>query len=177
MPQKNTPPLEITLEKNASGIWNVPEAPKRQITSWQRLCLYAAGLYLLLLVGSCQLLLPTQESIQRRMVFTVTEEVKRFDGLAFAGESPRRIFEAARSQGFELWVTRTRAQYHIGPEGDAGFSRIDRDYRNAIANLPIKRAIGALFCSVAFLVPISVLYAFSRVVGWFQRQANIFQKN
>ena len=94
-PKKN---YNVTLEKAPSGTWKVPEPPKRQLNQWQRLWIVTACIYLLMLAGTYYLLMPTPESIERTMVFAVTEEVRRYDGLAFAGESPRKIFDSARSQ-------------------------------------------------------------------------------
>lgn len=105
------------------------------------------------------------------MVLSVTEEVHRYDGMAFAGEAPRKIFETARLLKFPVWIAQVRSTYRIGPEGNAGFDRIEKNYREAIADLPVKQIFGALLCLIAWLVPMSVLYAIGFVVDWIKRGA------
>lgn len=117
------------------------------------------------------MLMPDQESIERQMVFSVTEEVRRYDGMAFAGESPRKIFERACSQGYTAWIAQLRSGYRIGPEGNAGFDRIENVYREAVADLPVKQTIGMVVCVVAWLLPMAVLYAIGFVVEWIKRGA------
>jgi len=103
------------------------------------------------------------------MVFSVTEEVKRFSGLAFAGESPRKTFETARSQGVGSWISSTRAKYYIGHEGDPGFAKIENTYRTAIIDLPTKQTVGILICALIWLVPMALFYAVGFVVDWIKR--------
>ena len=103
---KSKPPNVITLTKSPSGRLEVPKFSRFRFKPWQRLWLVTGILYLLMLAGSYYLLMPDNESIERRMVFSVTEEVRRYDGMAFAGESPRKIFESARSQGYTNWIKR-----------------------------------------------------------------------
>ena len=103
--------MEVTLKKSSSGTWEVPEFLKRRFKPWQRLWLVTGIIYLLMLAGTYYMLMPDQDSIERRMVFSVTEEVRRFDGMAFAGESPRNIFEIARSQGYAAWIAAISSRY------------------------------------------------------------------
>ena len=103
------------------------------------------------------------------MVFSVTEEVSRYDGMAFAGESPRKIFEIAQSQGYYSWIAQLRSKYRIGPEGNAGFDRIEKEYREAISDLPVKHTIGVVLCVVAWLVPITAFYVIGLVMDWIKR--------
>ena len=117
------------------------------------------------------MLIPDQESIERRMVLSVTEEVSRYDGLAFAGESPRKIFEIAREQGYAAWIAAIRSKYRIGPEGNKGFVRIEKEYREAISGLPMKQTLGILLCIVAWALPMALLYAIGFVVDWIERGA------
>lgn len=168
MPKENT---HVTLEKSPSGTWGIPETPKRslKLQPWQRLWLLSGIIYLAMLAGSYYLLMPDRESIERKMVSSVTEEVRRYDGMAFAGESPRKIFEAARAQGYSSWITATRARFRIGPEGNVGFEKIDMSYRDAVTNLPMKRIIGVLICIVAWLVPMAAFYAIGFGVEWIKR--------
>jgi len=169
---KSESPIEVALKKSSSGIWAVPKSPKRRLKSWQRLWLVTGIIYLLMLAGSYHLLMPDQERIERRMVLSVTEEVQRYDGMAFAGESPRKIFEAARSQGYPAWIASIRSKYRIGPEGNTGFDRIEKGYREAVSDLPVKRTLGVLVCVVAWTLPMAVLYAIGFVVDWIKRGAN-----
>ena len=113
--------------------------------------------------------MPNQESIERRMVFSVTEEVSRYDGMAFAGESPRKTFEIAQSQGYYPWIAQLRSKYRIGREGNAGFDRIEKEYREAISDLPVKHTIGVMLCVVAWLAPMAAFYAIGIVIDWIKR--------
>src|SRR6185369_12161558 len=169
MNPKSAPPIEVTLQKSSTGTWETPGSPRLQLKPWQRLWLVTGVIYLLMLAGSCFVLMPDRESIERQMVFSVTEEVRRFDGMAFAGESPRKIFEIARSQGYAAWIAQLRSRYHIGPEGNAGFDRIGNEYREAVSGLPAKRTLGIVVCIVAWLLPMAVLYAMGFVVEWIKR--------
>lgn len=173
---KSESPIEVTLKKSSPGTWAVPEFPKRQFKPWQRLWLISGFIYLLMLAGSYYLLMPDQERIERRMVLSVTEEVCRYDGMAFAGESPRKIFEIAQSQGYSAWIAVTRSKYQIGPEGNAGFDRIEKEYREAISDLPVKRTLGVLVCVVAWLLPMAALYAIGFVVDCIKRGARGIQE-
>lgn len=166
---KNTSHMDITLNKSPSGTWKAPDFRKLQFKPWQRLWFATAIIYLLLLAGSCQLIMPNQESIERRMVLSVTEEVHRYDGMAFVGESPRTIFETARSQGYAAWITQLRSKYRIGPEGNAGFDKIEREYRDSISDLPMKRTVGIVICIVVWAIPMAVLYAMGTVIDWIKR--------
>jgi hypothetical protein len=165
----NEPPIDITLKKSSSGTWEVPESPRRRLEPWQRLWFISGIIYLLMLAGSYYILMPDQESIERHMVFSVTEEVRRYDGMAFAGESPRKIFENARSLGYAPWIAATRVRFRIGPEGNAGFDRIEKNYHVALSDLPVKRIVGVLVCAVVWLLPMGVLYAIGSVVEWIKR--------
>lgn len=173
---KNKPPGVITLKKSPSGRLEMPKFTRQRFKPWQRLWLVSGIVYLLMLAGSFHLLMPDQERIERRMVFAVTEEVRRYDGMAFAGESPREIFETARSQGYAKWIEAIRSRYRIGPGGDRGFDRIDTEYREAVSGLPLKRTIGLFVCAVAWLLPMAVLYAFGFVVDWIKRGGSASQE-
>lgn len=174
MTQKNSAPIDVTLNK-ASGTWEVTKTPKQQFQPWQRLWLATGVIYLLLLAGSYYMLMPNQERIERRMVYSVTEEVKRYDGMAFAGESPRRIFESARSRGYAAWIASVRSRYQIGPDGNAGFDRVNIEYRYAISALPKKRNLGVMICFVAWLIPMSAFYAIGSGVDWIKRGVRTIQ--
>ncbi len=122
------------------------------------------------------MLVPNLERIERKMVFSVTEEVRRYDGMAFAGESPRKIFKIARSQGYAPWIASVRSMYRIGPEGNAGFDSVEKAYRDAITDLPAKRNLGVMICFVAWLMPMSVLYAIGLVIDWIKRGARTIER-
>jgi hypothetical protein len=169
MPLKSDTPKEVTLEKSPSGTWGVPENSRRQVQPWQRLWLVTGILYLVALAGCYYMLMPNQQSIERTMVFSITEEVKRYDGMAFAGESPAKICAAAASQGYADWIAKLRSMYRIGPEGDRGFARVEKEYRDAISDLPVKRNLGVTICFIAWIVPMSLLYATGLVIAWIRR--------
>ncbi|MSN26903.1 MAG: hypothetical protein GJV46_13660 [Geobacter sp.] len=175
MNPKNKHPIELSLDKSSSGTWKMPGPQKRQFKPWQRLWIVSGAIYLLMLAGGYHLLMPDRESIERRMVFSVTEEVRRYDGMAYAGESPRKIFEIARSQGYPEWIAQVRSRYHIGPEGNAGFVKIEKEYREAISDLPVKRAFGAVICVFAWMVPMALLYGIGYAVDWIKRGAREIQ--
>ena len=115
------------------------------------------------------MLMPNMDSIDRQMVFSVTEEIKRYDGMAFAGESPRKIFEIARSQGYARWITAVRYRHQIGPDGNVGFDRVQKEYHDAISGLPTRRNLGVMICFVAWLIPMSAFYAIGSGVDWLKR--------
>jgi hypothetical protein len=176
MHSKNNSSNEVTLEQSPSGIWSVPTSPKRQLKPWHRLWMITGIVYLIVLSGIFQMLMPNQESIERKMVFSVTEEVRRYDGMAFAGESPRKIFEVARSKGYSDWIEQVRSNYRIGYEGNSGFEKIERNYREAVSDLPVKRTIGILICLAAWLMPMALFYVFGFIVDWIKRGVSVIQK-
>jgi hypothetical protein len=168
MPSTNKNPIDVTLNES-TGTWEMPGAAKRRIKPWQRLWFVSGIIYLLMLAGSYYMLMPTRQSIEQKMVFSVTEEVKRYDGMAFAGESPQMNYEIARSQGFVSWINQTRSIYRIGHEGDVGFARIEKSYSDAVTDLPMKRIVGILICIIAWVVPMAAFYAVGFVVDWIKR--------
>jgi len=176
MQLKSETPREVTLEKSPSGTWVVPVSSRRQLQPWQRLWFITGAIYLLALAGCYYMLMPNQQSIERKMVFSITEEVKRYEGMAFAGESPAKIFEAAGSQGYAVWIAKLRTQYRIGPNGNAGFERVDKEYRDAKSNLPAQRILGVIICFIAWMIPMSLLYAAGLVIDWIRRGAHAVKK-
>lgn len=176
MTLKSETPKEVTLQKSPSGTWVAPEKIQFKVRPWQRLWFVTGVIYLLVLAGCCMVLMPDQMSIERRMVFSITEEVKRFEGMAFAGESPVKIFEAAGSQGYARWIAGLRTSYRIGPEGDAGFNRIEKEYRDAINALPKKRILCVIICFIAWVVPMSLLYAAGLVIDWIRKGAHVVKQ-
>lgn len=172
MVPKSDSPTEVTLNKSPSGTWNLKKSPERRLKPWQRLWLATGIFYLLMLGGSYYLLMPDREFIERKTVHSVTEEVRRYDGMAFVGESPQKVFDLARKQGYTDWIAQLRTRYRIGPEGNAGFDRIKRDYEETVSDLPKKRIVGLLLCIAAWLIPMAVLYAMGIVVDWIKRGTN-----
>lgn len=160
--------MNIILSKNSSGTWGLQEKVKR-LKAWQRLWVATGIIWLLLIVATGYVIMPTRERIDRDMVFAVTEEVRTHEGLVFAGESPERIFAAARAQGYAAWIAELRKRYRIGAEGNAGFDRIAREYRLRIDNLTRRRLRLTAGLYVAWLVPVAALYAMGLLVDWINR--------
>jgi len=169
MNRMNDRQRDVVLEKSSTGTWTASAPQRRHLKPWQRLLIAVGVSYGVLIAGSYYVLMPDQERIERQMVFSVTEEVRRYDGMAFAGESPRKVFEAARSMGYAAWITSIRAKYRIGPEGDAGFGRIEKKYRDEAGRLPAWRIVGVIIAIVAWVVPLSLLYACGFVIDWIRR--------
>ena len=157
--------MNITLNKNRSGIWSLPEKA-RDLKAWQRLWVAAGIIYFLMVLAAGYVLMPTRGAIDRNMVFAVTEEVRKYEGLVFAGNSPEKILESARSQGYSAWIAGLRKKFRIGKEGDAGFARIEREYRQDIESLPLKRLKLSAMLWLAWVVPMAALYAMGYMVDW-----------
>jgi hypothetical protein len=160
--------MNVVLHKNGSGIWSRVQSG-HGLKSWQRLWLVTGVTYLLMLVAAGWLLMPEHRQVDKAMVFAVTEEVRRYDGLAFVGDSPEKIFEAARARGYAPWIARIRKAYSIGKEGDDGFGRIERDYRQALETLTTKRLKLTGWLCVAWVVPMGLLYAAGGLINWIKQ--------
>jgi hypothetical protein len=161
--------MQLTLKKDSTGAWGRQTAGSgkpRRLKAWQRLLLATGVLYLLLLVAAGFLLMPDRDHIERSMILAVTEEAKRYDGLAFAGEAPSAIFEQARNQGFQSWISQVRRKYRIDQSGDAGFAAIDRRYRQELSELPVKRLSVVAWLSAAWLVPMLFVYLTGLLLAW-----------
>jgi len=163
--------MNVVLHKNGSGVWSRAQSG-HGLKSWQRLWLVTGVAYLFMIVATGWLLMPERRRVDKAMVFAVTEEVRRYDGLAFVGDSPEKIFEAARTQGYAPWIARVRKAYRIGREGDDGFARIERDYRQAIETLATQRLKLAGWLCVAWVVPMGLLYAAGSLIGWIRQGAS-----
>ena len=105
------------------------------------------------------------------MVLAVIDEVHRYDGMAFAAETPRAIIESARKLGYPAWIGQVRSTYRIGAEGNPGFNRIEMNYQEQLSDLPTRQTIGLLICMVAWIVPMGLLYAMGGVVEWIKHGA------
>lgn len=160
---------EVVLDRQPDGSWQAPGRKKPVRAAWQRLWFAAGCIYLLMLAVSFWLIVPDRERVERRMVSSVIEELRRYDGMAFAGESPDAIYRQARSDGFEAWIRQQRSRHRIGVEGDAGFNRIEQVYREELSSLTAKRVVAFLLCGIAWIVPMSVLYAIGFTVDWIRR--------
>jgi hypothetical protein len=173
---KDNSPVDVTLNKSTSGTWRASKPSGFHLKPWQRLWVASGVVYLLIVAGSYHLLIPDRERIERKMVFAVVEEVRRYDGMAFAGESPRKVFEVASSKGYSAWIAQVRSKYRIGSEGNAGFTRIEKEYRDDLIDLPMKRIAGVLISVFAWLVPMGVFYAIGSVIDWIRRGASAAQR-
>jgi len=160
--------MSITLNKNSSGTWGLPERVK-SLKAWQRLWVVSGVTYLLLVIAAGYVIMPTRERLDRDMVFAVTEEVKKYEGLVFAGDSPDKIFALARTKGYSVWIADLRKRYRIGAEGDAGFNRIEKEYRQSVEGLTRKCLRLSAWLYVAWFVPMCVLYVMGAVVDWINR--------
>ena len=172
MPQKINNQNEVTLEKSPSGTWVAPTKSNPQLQPWLRLWLVTGVIYLMALALCYYVLVPDRQSIERKMVFSITEEVKRYEGMAFAGESPAKIFEIASSKGYAAWIASLRSKYRIGPEGNSGFDLVEKEYREAISGLPLKRSLGVIICFIAWIIPMALLYAVGLTVNWIRKGAS-----
>lgn len=163
--------MEIDLEKNSYGGW---ERPKRRrlgtflsrLTRLQRLWLVAAAVYLVLLAVTGVLLMPDRGQAERAMVFAVTEEVRRYNGLAFVAESPSGVFEAARREGFDRWIAKVRRKHRIGADADRDFARIREKYLRDLDSLGDRQSALLLLLALAWAGPMAALYAAVRVMDW-----------
>lgn len=167
---------DVTLDRQPDGSWQAPAASQSRsprYRPWQRLWLVAGCIYLLMLAATCYVVIPTQERIERRMVFAVTEEVRRYDGMAFAGESPDAIFRRARTVGYADWIFQLRSKHRIGVEGDSGFNRIEREYQEKVSSLPTKHVVAILLCGIAWFVPMAILYGIGFTVDWIKRGVRV----
>lgn len=160
--------MSIILKKNRSGSWGLAEKA-HGLKAWQRLWIASALIYFLLVVAGGWLLMPTRGRIERDMVFAVTEEVRKYEGLVFAGSSPEKIFEAARAEGYSAWITGLRKKSGIGREGDAGFARIENEYRRDIETLPLRRLRLSALLFLAWVGPMAGFYAAGCLVDWINR--------
>jgi hypothetical protein len=162
--------MNVILTKDPSGTWERRKLPRlSELEGWQRLWVVTAAIYLLLLMVTGYVLMPDRKEIEKAMVFEVTEEVRRYDGLAFVGESPQGIFEAARKEGYANWISHVREKYRIGASGNAGFDRIDRKYHQALATLASRWMTMGVWLVIAWTVPMAVLYAMGYVVQWVEK--------
>jgi hypothetical protein len=164
--------MQLTLKKDSTGAWGRQTAGSgkpRRFRAWQRLLVATGVLYLLLLIAAGFLLMPDRDHIERSMIFAVTEETKRYDGLAFAGEAPSTIFDQARNQGFQSWISQVRRKYQIDKNGDAGFAAIDRRYRQELSDLPAKRLSVVVWLLAAWLVPMLFVYLTGLLLAWIKR--------
>lgn len=166
--------MAIKLEKNPSGTW---ETPRRRrfvlfpsgLTRLQRLWIAVAVVYLTLIVAAGWLLMPDRGRAERAMVFAVTEEARKYDGLAFVAESPSGIYEIARREGFDNWIAGVRKKYRIGAGADPDFAAIRKQYLKDLDSLGTRQTIVALLLGIAWAGPMAVFYAAVRVMDWINR--------
>lgn len=159
------------MEREESGE-NLSDAKRRSrkpLKGWQRLWVATGFLYLLLIVVAGFVLMPNRRQIDKAMVTAVIEEVRKYQGLAFMGESPEKTFERAQKLGLAPWVVKVRKTYRIGKEGNAGFGRIDEMHSEAINALQHERLKLSAWLFAAWIIPMVVLYAMGALVDWISR--------
>ncbi len=163
--------MDINLEKGPSGTWETRK--KRSFSLFQprltRLrCLWVAAAiaWLALMAAAGYVLMPDRGDAERALVFAVTEEVRRYDGLAFVAESPSGIFDAARGEGFDRWIANVRGKHRVGPDADRDFARIRERYLRDLESLPNRQSALLFLLGLAWVVPMAALYAAVRVMEW-----------
>lgn len=163
--------MDINLEKSPSGAWERRKKLRFArfqpgLTRLRRLWVAVAVAWLALIAGTGYLLMPSRGDAERALVFAVTEEVRRYDGLAFVAESPSGIFEAARREGFDAWIAEVRGKHRIGPDADRDFARIRERYLRDLESLPNRQSALLFLLGLAWAVPIAALYLAVRVMEW-----------
>ena len=163
--------MEINLEKGPSGTWE--RRKKRRFARFQprltrlrRLWDAAAVAWLALVVATGYVLMPGRGDAERALVSAVTEEVGKYDGLAFVAESPSGIYEAARREGFDTWIAEVRGKHRVGPDADRDFARIRERYLRDLESLPYRQSALLFLLGLAWAGPMAALYAAVRVMEW-----------
>lgn len=165
--------VDIELEQHPSGSW---EKPRRRspgaffsgLTRLRRLFVVVAALHLGLVTVAGFLLMPTRVQAERAMVFAVTEEVRKYDGLAFVAESPAGIYQTARSEGFDNWIAGVRKKHRIGADADLDFMRLREKYRQDLGSLGHRQLKLLALLVLAWAGPMATVYAAVRVMEWIQ---------
>jgi len=163
--------MAIDLKKGPSGTWESPGIRRffafpSGLTRLQRLWIAVAAAWLALVAATGYVLMPDRVQVERAMVFAVTEEVRRYDGLAFVAESPSGIYEAARREGFDRWIGNVRKKYRIGADADRDFARIRDKYLRDLDRLGDRQSALLLLLALAWAGPMAALYAAVRVIDW-----------
>lgn len=166
--------MEIDLRNNPDGSW---EHPKRRrfgaylsgLTRLMRLWLVTAVVYLILVVVAGIFLMPKRGQAERAWVFAVTEEVRKYDGLAFVAESPSRIYQAARREGVDRWIASLRKRHRIGTEADPDFARMREKYLRDLISLGDRQMKLLVLLAFAWAGPVAALYGAVRVMEWIYR--------
>ncbi len=163
--------MDIRMEKGSSGAWETRKKRRFRLFSaglgrLRRLWVAVAVVWLVLVAVSGYILMPRREQVERAMVFEVTEEVRRYDGLAFVAESPRGIYESARREGFDHWIAAVRAKRRIGPDADPDFARIRENYLREMDTPPGRRFTLILLLALAWAGPTALFYMAVRIMEW-----------
>jgi len=166
--------MAIDMKKSPTGVW---ENPRRRrffafpsgLTRLQRHWIAVAAAWLALVAATGYVLMPDRIQVERAMVFAVTEEVRRYDGLAFVAESPSGIYEAARNEGFDRWIAKVRKKHGIGVDADRDFVRIRDTYLRDMDRLGDRQSALLLLLALAWAGPVAALYAAVRVMDWISR--------
>jgi hypothetical protein len=166
--------MTINLHKNRSGTWEHSEKRGffrffRGLTRLRRFCVVVGVVYLALIAVAGYVLMPDRGRAERAMVFAVTEEVRRYDGLAFVAESPSGIYEAARREGFDSWIVKVRRTYRIGPGADRDFDGIRKRYLQDIDSLGERQKRLLFLLVLAWVAPMAALYSAVCVMEWLCR--------
>lgn len=166
--------MEIGLKKNSFGPW---ERPNRRslgtllsgLTRLMRLWLVTAVVYLILVVVSGLFLMPNRGQAERAWVFAVTQEIRKYDGLAFVAESPSEIHEAAQREGVDRWIASLRKKNRIGTEADPDFVRLREKYLLDLRSLGDRQLKLLVLLALAWAAPMAALFAAVRVLEWIKR--------
>ena len=166
--------MEIDHKPNPYDPW---ERPNRRrigeflsgLTRLMRLWLVTAVVYLTLVVVAGISLMPNRGQAERALVFAVTEEVRKYDGLAFVAESPRGIYAAARRKGLDHLIAEVRKKHRIGSEADPVFARMREKYVSDLRSLGDRQLKLLILLAIAWAGPMAALFAAVRVMEWINR--------
>lgn len=166
--------MEIDFKNNPSAPWDPPKRPKLRaflsgLTRLMRLWLVTAVVYLMLVIVAGVYLMPNRGQAERALVFAVTEEVRKYDGLAFIVESPSGIYEAARRARFDRWIAEVRQKYRIGANADPVFAQMWEKYQRDLSSLGDRQLKLLVMLALAWTVPMAVLFAAVQVMEWITR--------
>ncbi|MRR53279.1 MAG: hypothetical protein EG822_02035 [Deltaproteobacteria bacterium] len=166
--------MEIDHKPNPYDPWKRPNRRRigeflSGLTRLMRLWLVTAVVYLVMLVVAGFFLMPNRGQVERALVFAVTEEVRKYDGLAFVAESPRRIYAAARRKGLDHWIAEVRQKHRIGSEADPAFARMWEKHLSDLRGLGDRQMKLLILLAMAWAGPMAALFAAVRVMEWINR--------
>jgi hypothetical protein len=141
---------------------------KRELDGWQRLWLATAVVYLICVLLTGYLIMPDSNQLGRELVTRAIDEVRKFNPFAFIGEAPQVTYAAARKEGYAAWERRLRAKATQGVPAP-GFDRIEKEYRQALAELPARQLKVGCLLALGWLGPMALLTLVNRTVRWIIR--------